>query len=198
MQGVAIIVRAAEFAAVKHREQRRKNGDIPYINHPLGVARILTEEAGVVDADVLAAAILHDTVEDTETTPDDLRSEFGESVASIVAEVTDDKSLSKVERKKAQIAHAPHLSREACLVKLADKLNNLRDLAVRPPSSWGEQRVRGYFCWASAVVEAMGAGAGEEGEGLLVALTDLLAGWVPADGGERATMLDRYLAELGG
>lgn len=153
---LVLIIAAADFAAMKHREQRRKGGDIPYINHPLQVARVLAEEGDVGDADVLAAAILHDTVEDTKTSPDELAQAFGERVARIVSEVTDDKSLPKVERKRHQIRHAREISPEARLVKLGDKLSNLRDLAEAPPPSWTPSRVRGYFVWASRVVEALG------------------------------------------
>lgn len=150
------LVKAAAFAAHKHRAQRRKVGDIPYVNHPLAVAHTLVEVGGIEDEAALAAAMLHDTLEDTATTHTELASEFGDVIAGIVAEVTDDKSLPKVDRKRQQIAHAPHLSPTARLVKLADKLDNLRELARQPPPSWSGERVRGYFCWAAAVVDAVG------------------------------------------
>ncbi|XP_067829376.1 guanosine-3',5'-bis(diphosphate) 3'-pyrophosphohydrolase MESH1 isoform X1 [Heptranchias perlo] len=123
------ILEAADFAAKKHKNQRRNDPEgTPYINHPLGVSRILSHEAAITDVVVLQAALLHDTVEDTDTTFAEIEEKFGEKVRSIVAEVTDDKSLLKEERKQRQIEHAPHCSREAKLVKLADKLYNLRDL----------------------------------------------------------------------
>lgn len=153
--GTEIVVRAADFAARKHENQRRKHGDVPYINHPIGVARILTE-SGVFDADVLAAALLHDTLEDTATTRGELVREFGQKIADIVCEVTDDKTLSKVERKKRQIEHAAELSKEAKLVKMADKLYNVMDVDRNPPPHWGGQRVRGYMRWARAVVDQCG------------------------------------------
>ena len=128
-----LIWKALDFAASKHQAQRRKNGDIPYINHPIGVARILWEDGEVRDPATLAAALLHDTVEDTDTTPSELSAEFGEHVAQIVAEVTDDKSLPKIERKRKQVEHARHASVEARLVKFGDKLYNLRDLSQKPP-----------------------------------------------------------------
>jgi (p)ppGpp synthase/HD superfamily hydrolase len=132
----ALILRAAHFAATKHTNQRRKNGDIPYINHPIGVASIPGAEGGVHDGAAIAAALLHDTVEDTATTPEELTEESGEEIASIVAEVTDDKSRSKLERKKTQVTHASELSEKARWVKLADKIYNLRDLATNPPPNW--------------------------------------------------------------
>ncbi|XP_059801916.1 guanosine-3',5'-bis(diphosphate) 3'-pyrophosphohydrolase MESH1 [Hypanus sabinus] len=150
------ILDAADFAARKHRKQRRKDPEqTPYINHPLGVSRILSHEAGVTDVVILQAALLHDTVEDTDTTLEEIEEQFGEKVRSIVAEVTDDKSLPKAARKKLQIQHAPHCSREAKLVKLADKLYNLRDLKRCTPKGWTEERVEEYFTWASKVVAGL-------------------------------------------
>ncbi|XP_067871268.1 guanosine-3',5'-bis(diphosphate) 3'-pyrophosphohydrolase MESH1 isoform X1 [Heterodontus francisci] len=150
------ILEAADFAAKKHKNQRRKDPEgTPYINHPLGVSRILTHEAGITDVIILQAALLHDTVEDTDTTLAEIEESFGEKVRSIVTEVTDDKSLSKEERKQQQIKHAPHCSREAKLVKLADKLYNLRDLKRCTPAGWTEKRVEEYFIWASQVVAGL-------------------------------------------
>nr|KAF6399219.1 HD domain containing 3 [Molossus molossus] len=125
----AQLLEAADFAAHKHRRQRRKDPEgTPYINHPIGVARILTHEAGITDIVVLQAALLHDTVEDTDTTLDEVELHFGAQVRRLVEEVTDDKTLPKLERKRLQVEHAPHSSPGAKLVKLADKLYNLRDL----------------------------------------------------------------------
>ncbi|XP_023275776.1 guanosine-3',5'-bis(diphosphate) 3'-pyrophosphohydrolase MESH1-like, partial [Seriola lalandi dorsalis] len=107
-----------------------------------GVARILSHEGGVTDIEVLQAALLHDTVEDTDTTPAELEAKFGPTVARIVEEVTDEKSLPKQERKRLQVEHAPHCSRQAKLVKLADKLYNLRDLNRCTPVGWTAQRVQ--------------------------------------------------------
>ncbi|XP_049761589.1 guanosine-3',5'-bis(diphosphate) 3'-pyrophosphohydrolase MESH1 isoform X1 [Elephas maximus indicus] len=126
---VAQLMEAADFAARKHRQQRRKDPEeTPYINHPIGVARILTHEAGITDIVVLQAALLHDTVEDTDTTLDEVELHFGAQVRRLVEEVTDDKTLPKLERKRLQVEQAPHSSPGAKLVKLADKLYNLRDL----------------------------------------------------------------------
>ena len=151
-----LIVRALEFAAHKHRDQRRKDAQAsPYINHPIALANVLVSEGGVDDPVVLSAALLHDTVEDTETTASELREAFGEKIAGIVEEVTDDKKLLKAERKRLQIEHAAHISREAKLVKLADKICNVRDVANHPPARWDLARRREYFDWAKAVVDRL-------------------------------------------
>lgn len=152
MTDARLLLDAAHFAAVRHRTQRRKGADAsPYINHPLEVAALLAE-CGVDDAAVLAAALLHDTVEDTETTPDELAARFGARIAGLVAEVTDDKRLPKAERKRLQIVHAPQLSAGARLVKLADKICNVRDVTHHPPD-WPHARRREYLAWAAAVVD---------------------------------------------
>lgn len=149
------VLAAATFASKKHAKQFRKNASHePYINHPLEVANILSL-AGITDPDVLAAAILHDTVEDTATTMDELRHHFGERVAGIVAEVSDDKSLPKVERKRLQIEHAAHASFEAKLVKMADKISNLSSLSSDPPTTWSPEVVKGYVIWSFRVVESI-------------------------------------------
>ena len=146
-------VKAVAFAAEKHRNQRRKDADAsPYINHPLALANVLANEGGVSDATVLCAAVLHDTIEDTETTENELTTTFGSHVSSVVLEVTDDKSLEKHVRKQRQIEHAPHISTEAKLVKLADKICNLRDILASPPANWSTERKQAYFDWASKVV----------------------------------------------
>lgn len=150
---LAALLRAASFAATAHTGQTRKSeGDAPiaYINHPLAVASVLAD-AGVDDLGVLMAACLHDVIEDTDVTEADLRKEFGNQVAEIVLEVTDDKSLPKQERKRLQVEHAPSMSRSAKLVKLADKVCNLRDLLEAPPP-WPRERKAEYFEWASHVV----------------------------------------------
>ncbi|WP_341313478.1 HD domain-containing protein [Paraburkholderia sp. IMGN_8] len=150
------LIKAIAFAADKHRNQRRKDGEAsPYINHPIAVANVLANEGNVDDESVLVAAVLHDTIEDTETSLRELAELFGEDVADIVAEVTDDKSLPKEERKRLQVEHAPHVSARAKLVKLADKICNLRDIAANPPADWAVERKREYFEWASAVVEGL-------------------------------------------
>lgn len=140
------VIKCASFAAEKHRNQRRKDVEqTPYINHPLGVANILIQEGNVFEPTVILAAILHDTVEDTDTTFAEIEKEFGHRVCQVVREVTDDKTLPKAERKRLQIEHAPNISREAKLVKLADKLYNLRDLEKCVPIGWTSERVKEYF-----------------------------------------------------
>ena len=167
MNDTALIVRAAAFAAERHRDQRRKDADAsPYINHPLALADVLANEGGVTEAIVLAAALLHDTIEDTATTARELAEAFGEDVAGIVLEVTDDKSLPKAERKERQVEHASHLSARARLVKLADKICNLRDMSDRPPADWSIERRREYFDWAKRVIDGLRDGANPHLEAL--------------------------------
>jgi GTP diphosphokinase / guanosine-3',5'-bis(diphosphate) 3'-diphosphatase len=146
------VLRAAMFAAEKHRTQRRKDIDTPFINHPLQLAYILVQ-ADIEDPVVLAAALLHDTIEDTNTTQDELEIVFGHEIANIVSECTDDKSLGKLERKQAQIDHAAKISPKAKLVKLADKIANVSDIDGAPPAGWSLERKREYFDWAKKVVD---------------------------------------------
>ena len=156
MRNLALLLEALSFAAHKHRDQRRKDRHAsPYINHPIALAEVLAGEGGIADAEVLAAALLHDTIEDTATTAAELRVEFGERIAAMVGEVTDDKSLPKAERKRLQIVHAAGLSAGAKLVKLADKICNLRDVADRPPAKWDLQRRQEYFEWAKRVIDGL-------------------------------------------
>jgi guanosine-3',5'-bis(diphosphate) 3'-pyrophosphohydrolase len=150
------LISAIAFAADKHRNQRRKDHEAsPYINHPIALANVLANEAGVEDERVLIAAVLHDTIEDTETTEQELLRLFGKDVADLVMEVTDDKTLPKAERKRLQVEHAVHISRRAKLVKLADKICNLRDIAASPPADWSLERKQEYFDWAKAVVDGL-------------------------------------------
>ncbi|MBA3343437.1 MAG: HD domain-containing protein [Gemmatimonadaceae bacterium] len=154
---IALILRAAEFAAHRHRKQRRKGrSKRPYIGHCIEVARLVAEVGGVVDANVLAAALLHDTVEDTKTSRDEIRQEFGAAVDELVQEVTDDKSLDKEERKELQVTHAPHLSPGAKVIKLADKISNVQEIGTDVPKGWDVERREKYFVWAKRVVDAIG------------------------------------------
>ena len=151
-----LLVKAIAFAADKHRNQRRKDKDSsPYINHPIALAEVLANEAGIDDQNVLIAAILHDTIEDTETTQEELPRLFGDAITAIVLEVTDNKALPKAERKRLQIQHAPHASRRAKLVKFADKICNLRDISSSPPTEWSLERRREYYDWAKEVVDGL-------------------------------------------
>lgn len=153
-EDLSIILRALAFAAAKHKDQRRKDaGASPYINHPIALANVLRNEGGINDPKVICAALLHDTIEDTETTEAELRQHFGKAIARIVLEVTDDKTLLKPERKLKQIENAAHASRRAKLVKLADKICNLRDILTSPPADWSLKRKQEYFDWAKLVVD---------------------------------------------
>ncbi len=145
---------AANFAAEKHRDQRRKNASgAPYINHPLAVANVLAGEAGVTDGELLIAALLHDTVEDTETSSEELARLFGDAIEKLVDEVTDDKSLHSAKRKQRQVDHAPKKSDRAKQLKIADKICNIRDIDADSPISWDEARKAKYLDWAARVVD---------------------------------------------
>ncbi len=149
----AKFLQALSFAADKHRHQRRKDkAQTPYINHPIAVAHILLNEADVTDESVLIAALLHDTVEDTETTFAEIEQAFGRTVCGLVSEVTDDKTLPKAQRKQAQIDHAKTLSDRARLIKLADKTANLRDIVTATPAGWSAERIDDYLEWGKAVI----------------------------------------------
>lgn len=146
-----LVIKATNFAAIAHRDQRRKNQDkTPYINHPIEVMTMLFD-AGVTDTATLCAAVLHDTIEDTLVTQDQLLEEFGHEIAIIVTECSDNKSLPKEIRKQQQIEHARVVSTEAKLVKAADKLSNLSDLELNPPPTWTKEYIDGYFTWSYAV-----------------------------------------------
>jgi (p)ppGpp synthase/HD superfamily hydrolase len=151
--GFAQLLSALSFAADKHRGQRRKDREAsPYINHPIALAEILARH-GVTDVVTLMAAVLHDTIEDTETTPEELEQTFGSAVRAVVEEVTDDKTLPKDVRKRLQIEHAPTLSERAKLVKLADKISNVTDVTHNPPHGWDLDRRSAYLEWTAAVVD---------------------------------------------
>jgi guanosine-3',5'-bis(diphosphate) 3'-pyrophosphohydrolase len=147
------LLKALHFAADKHRDQRRKDEDAsPYINHPIEVAELLARVGGVTDLVALQGAILHDTIEDTDTSPEELDREFGPDVRRVVEEVTDDKNLPKPERKRLQIEHAAHISHPARLVKLADKISNVRSVTLTPPARWPLSRRQEYLDWTEQVV----------------------------------------------
>lgn len=147
-----LILRAFDFAAAKHRTQKRKDKDqTPYLNHLVAVTHALTE-VGIADLPTLIAAVLHDTIEDTDTTAGELERHFGAEVRDLVLELTDDTSLPKEERKRLQIVNAPHASPKAKLIKLADKTANLEDLLALPPVGWSTQRKREYYDWSEKVV----------------------------------------------
>jgi guanosine-3',5'-bis(diphosphate) 3'-pyrophosphohydrolase len=152
MSDVEKLLAAADYAAKKHRSQRRKGADAdPYINHPLQVAAFLADVGGITDVEILTAALLHDVVEDTGTTPEEIEEIFGARVRGLVMEVTDDKSLPKAERKLKQIEHAPHLSDGAKQIKIADKFSNITDVINHPPHNWSDERRAEYIKWGKDV-----------------------------------------------
>lgn len=150
------LLAAIEFAARYHRAQRRKGSSAdPYINHPIQVAELIARVGGHTEPQTLMAAVLHDTVEDTAAELEDIEREFGTEIAALVAEVTDDKSLPKAERKRLQVVHAPQLTPRAKVIKLADKLCNVTDIGADPPTWWETERMFAYFDWADAVVAGL-------------------------------------------
>ena len=153
VEGLLPLFDALAFSADRHRLQRRKGAAAsPYINHPIEVARVLAHEGGVSDLDVLIAAVLHDTIEDTATTGEELAARFGPEIAALVLEVTDDKSLPAAERKRQQVERAAALSPRARLVRLADKICNVRDMVADAPHGWNVDRRRDYLDWTERVI----------------------------------------------
>ena len=147
---------ALKFASEKHAQQRRKDSEnTPYINHPIAVAELLCRIGKVREPEVIIAAILHDTIEDTDTKAEEIAQLFGDRVLRLVLECTDDKSLPKEERKRLQIVNAPHKSPEAKQIKIADKTNNVFALYTSPPSSWSWQRKSDYLDWTEKVVDGL-------------------------------------------
>jgi guanosine-3',5'-bis(diphosphate) 3'-pyrophosphohydrolase len=150
------LMRAISFAADRHRFQTRKDNDAtPYINHPIKVAFTLMNKGKEFDTNLLVAAVLHDTIEDTETTAEEIEAMFGSSVLKIVLEVTDDKLLPKEERKRLQITHAATKSLAAKKLKLADKICNVYDIIHSPPEKWTVERRLAYLFWAEQVLEGL-------------------------------------------
>ena len=146
------IFRALRFAAFKHRHQKRKgSAGIPYIEHPIEVASMLIEYIENPSKEAIIAALLHDTLEDTDTTSDEIASLFGNKVSEIVNEVTDDMRLSSKERKKQQIIKADDLSAEARFIKIADKTCNIRDI-LTTRIYWSRKHKIGYITWAKELV----------------------------------------------
>ena len=156
MNNINKLLQAARFAAERHAGQLRKGAHAePYINHPLEVANLIANVGNVDDVDILMAGLLHDTVEDTETTPDEITERFGDTACGYVLEVTDDKALPKARRKELQIEHAPHMSPGAKVVKLADKISNIRDVIENPAVDWDTDRRREYVEWGVRVVAGL-------------------------------------------
>ena len=150
------ILNAALFAAQKHAHQRRKGADAePYINHLIEVAQLVANATTPAETEVVVAALLHDSIEDVGVTKQDLVDIFGQAVADLVMELTDDKNKPKTERKRLQVVNAPLKSTGAGLIKLADKTSNLRAIKASPPADWPPERKREYVDWASQVVEGL-------------------------------------------
>ena len=153
---IQTILSAAHYAAEKHADHRRKGGE-PYLNHLVEVAYLVSTALSEPDANVVAAAFLHDTIEDTGVTAAELTERFGKDVTGLVLEVTDDKSLAPEVRKRLQIEHAPKLSVRAQVIKLADKISNLRSILSSPPPDWDYERKKQYFGWGKRVVDGLTA-----------------------------------------
>jgi (p)ppGpp synthase/HD superfamily hydrolase len=152
------ILAAARFAAEKHAQQKRKGAmGEPYFNHLVEVAELIASSSDELDVELVMAALLHDTVEDTGVTFAELEERFGGDVASLVAEVTDDKSLPKETRKELQVRNAHKKSERAQMLKLADKISNLRSIVASPPIGWSLERKQQYFEWARQVVSGLTA-----------------------------------------
>lgn len=156
MRDILLISRAWHFAAQRHSTQRRKGkAQEPYVNHLAEVAELVATATEGQDANLVAAAVLHDTVEDTTTLPAELASVFNADIANLVAEVTDNKGLPKEVRKKLQVDHAAAKSKRAKFIKLADKTSNLRSLVKSPPDDWSVHQRQEYLGWALAVAKGL-------------------------------------------
>jgi guanosine-3',5'-bis(diphosphate) 3'-pyrophosphohydrolase len=151
-----LFINSLQFSADKHRNQKRRDAAAtPYINHPIQVAKILWHVGQVQDETILSAALLHDTLEDTDTQADEIESLFGADILGLVQEVSDDKSLPKSERKRLQIVHATTISSQAKLIKLADKIANIQDIGQAPPIGWSSERRLEYLDWGEQVVQGL-------------------------------------------
>ncbi len=150
------ILQAVQFAAQRHGSQKRKSKEeLPYILHPIEVANILVETGKVEDDVIVMAALLHDTLEDTNTEPWEIEERFGKEVLSVVLEVTDDKSLPKEERKRLQVENAPRKSLRAKQVKIADKISNVHSVVYDPPVHWSLERRIEYAEWSNNVIKGL-------------------------------------------
>ncbi len=155
-RGIQSILSAALFAAEKHSNQRRKGAAAePYINHLIEVAQLVSMAVPEPDPNLVMAALLHDVVEDTDVSKEELMRRFSPDVADLVAELTDDMSLPKAERRRLHLQHAPTMSVRAQTIKLADKISNLRGVLFSPPVHWSRERKRNYFDWGKRVVDAL-------------------------------------------
>ena len=148
-----LVSEAAELAARRHNGMARKGrGNEPYINHLAEVANLLSAATEGADAELVAAGWLHDSIEDTETTREELAQKFSERVASLVVECTDDMNLPKAERRRLQAVHAPKKSPSAKLIKIADKISNIGARIHSDPSTEERDDLVDYINWAEQVV----------------------------------------------
>ncbi|MFK4653603.1 (p)ppGpp synthase/HD superfamily hydrolase [Bradyrhizobium japonicum] len=153
LPAVRLISEAAELAARRHNGVARKGrGNEPYINHLVEVANLLAAATDGGDAELVAAGWLHDAIEDTETTREELAQKFSDRVASLVVECTDDMSLPKPERRRRQIVDAPKKSAGAKLIKIADKISNIGARIHSDPSAEERDDLADYTGWAEQVV----------------------------------------------
>jgi guanosine-3',5'-bis(diphosphate) 3'-pyrophosphohydrolase len=153
---VGLLLKVLRFASEKHRHQRRKDKErSPYINHPIDVAERIWNRGGYHEVNAVCAALLHDTVEDTDATFEEIEGLFGKEITDIVREVTDDKSLPKASRKQAQIDHGPHLSTGARHIKLGDKTSNVTDVCRSTPPDWSEERCNEYLDWTKRMIDTI-------------------------------------------
>ena len=167
---------ALTFSATMHRHQRRKGyNSIPYINHPIGVADLIVRVAGVEDVRVIQAALLHDVVEDTPVTFEEIQKNFGNEVATLVEELTDDTTLTSSKRKEMQLKTASLLSDKARLIRIADKICNIDDI-MKYPLPWTRKRKISYVHWARKVVEQC-KGINEDLEKLFDETSDKALAW---------------------
>lgn len=181
---MSLVLKAAQFGIRAHGNVKRAASKVPYITHPVDVSQILLDEGRVYDPFVLAAAILHDTVEDTTVTLEEITKEFNATVAGYVREVSDDRTLQPSERKKRHVKNFAALSRSACDIKLADMISNLRDTLRHPPGSWSLQRIQGYAVWCRAVTLQAANRAGDVNELLEDALLRIFSRGQVAVGGK--------------
>jgi (p)ppGpp synthase/HD superfamily hydrolase len=154
-------MKAADAAARWHVNQRRKGAaQEPYITHLIEVAALVAEATAGADPNLIVAALLHDAIEDQGVNHEEIAAQFNDDVADLVVEVTDNKKLPKAERKQLQIKNAPKLTPRAKILKLADKISNLRSLATSPPADWPMQRRVDYVIWTTEVVHSLRGASG--------------------------------------
>ncbi|MEO5645061.1 MAG: HD domain-containing protein [Bacteroidia bacterium] len=146
------VIDAILFAASSHAGQFRKDGVTPYINHPIEVMHLLAHTGEVTDKEILMAAVLHDVIEDTDINGEEIAERFGQHVADIVLELTDDVLLTKEERKRQQLLSCDGLSHAARLIRISDKICNVYDILYAPPGNWDMKRRQEYLTWANSVV----------------------------------------------